>query len=317
MVRNGAHGLWPAASLGALGLLLALGCGRTDVVTIDGSSTVFQISGAAAEKFHEVDPDINVVVNKSGTGGGMKKFSAGEIDVCGASRKITAEEAEACEQAGVDFIELQIAFDGLAVVVNPENDWCDSLTVEQLRTIWRKESKGSIMNWNDVDPDWPEEPLELYGPGDDSGTFDYFTQVINGEEKNSRSDYSPSEDDNALVTGVAGDKGALGYFGYGYYAENTDKLKLLAIDAGDGPVLPDPEKVRDGTYHPLSRPLFIYVRTASLARPEVAKFIEFYLENAADVASRVGYVAVTDEIARESRERLDTALKVETTAAAN
>jgi phosphate transport system substrate-binding protein len=315
MARNGACWRRPTARLLALALPLALGCGRTEVVTVDGSSTVFQISGAAAEKFDAVEPDIKVVVSKSGTGGGFKKFAAGEIDVCGASRKITPEEVEACEAAGIDFVELQVAFDGLAVVVNPANDWCDSLTVEQLRTIWRKESQDSIMKWSDVDPDWPDEPFELYGPGDDSGTFDYFTEVINGEAKLSRMDYSPSEDDNALVTGVAGDKGSLGYFGYGYYAENTDKLKLLAIDAGEGPVLPSAETVRDGSYHPLARPLFIYVRTSSLARPETAKFIEFYLDNAADIASRTGYVAVTDEIAQENRDRLDSALKGEVTAA--
>jgi phosphate transport system substrate-binding protein len=306
-----------AAGVAALALTLALGCGRTEVVSVDGSSTVFLISGAAAEEFHEAEPGINVVVGKSGTGGGFKKFAAGEIDVCGASRKITDDEVAACEAAGIDFVELEIAFDGLAVVVNPENDWCDSLTVEQLQSIWREESEGTIMKWSDVDPEWPELDFELYGPGDDSGTFDYFTQVINGEEKNSRDDYSPSEDDNALVTGVAGDKAALGYFGYGYYAENTDKLKLLAIDAGEGPVLPNPEKVRDGSYHPLSRPLFIYVRTSALARPEVAKFVDFYLDHAAELAPQVGYVAVPDEVAREGRERLDAALKGETTAAAN
>jgi phosphate transport system substrate-binding protein len=301
-----------AGLLAAIGC--AAGCGRTEVVSLDGSSTVFLISAAAAEEFHKVDPAIKVVVGQSGTGGGFKKFAAGEIDVCDASRPIKAEEAEACKAANVDYVELEVAYDGLAVLVNPQNDWCDSLTVEQLKTIWRAESEGEVMRWSDVNPDWPDEPLKLYGPGHDSGTFDYFTEVINGEEGNCRQDVSFSENDNALVTGVAGDKGSLGYFGYGYYAENTDKLKLLSVDAGDGPVKPDPEKVRDGTYRPLSRPLFIYVRKSALERPEVAKFLTFYLENAAKLAPRVGYVALSDADALKSREAFDAALPPGSTA---
>jgi phosphate transport system substrate-binding protein len=304
---------WSARILSGLlvagSLLLATGCGRTDVISVDGSSTVYLISVAAAESFHEVDPTVNVVVGESGTGGGMKKFSAGEIDVCDASRKIKAEEADACKAAGVDFIELQIAFDGLAVVVNPQNDWCKSLTTEQLKTIWRKESQDSVMTWSDVNPDWPGEPFKLYGPGPDSGTFDYFTAEINGAEGVCRQDYSPSENDNALVQGVAGDRGALGYFGYGYYAENKDKLKLLSIDAGDGPVLPDPDKVRDGTYRPLARPLYLYVRTSALERPDAVKFLQYYLDHADKLAPAVGYVAVTEDIAKQSRETLDAAAK--------
>jgi phosphate transport system substrate-binding protein len=302
--------------IGSALVLLALGCGggaerANQVVNIDGSSTVFLISAAVAETFHEEDPSIKVVVGQSGTGGGMKKFSAGEIDICDASRKMKDSEAALCKEHGVDFLELQVAFDGLAVVVNPANDWCDSLTVEQLKTIWRKESEGSVEKWSDVNPDWPAEPFKLYGPGPDSGTFDYFTEVINGEEGSSRSDYSPSENDNALVTGVAGDKGALCYFGYGYYAENKDKLKLLAIDAGDGPVTPDPEKVRSGEYHPLSRPLYLYVKKSSLSRPSVARFLNFYLDQVAELAPKVGYVAVTDEIAKQSSEALATATKAD------
>jgi phosphate transport system substrate-binding protein len=281
-------------------LMLAVGCGKTEVVTADGSSTVYLISAAMVEQFNAADPSINVVVNKSGTGGGMKKLAAGEIDICGASRPIKPVEAEACKAAGIDYVELTVAFDGLAVVANPRNDWCDALTVEQLKTIWRREATGAIMKWSDVNPDWPDEPFKLYGPGDDSGTFDYFTEVINGEEKNSRSDYSPSEDDNALVTGVAGDKGALGYFGYAYYDHNRDKLKLLGVDSGDGPVKPEPDKVRDGSYKPLSRPLFIYVRKSSLERPETVAFVEFYLKNVHAVAEKVGYVPVTDEVAQRS-----------------
>jgi phosphate transport system substrate-binding protein len=261
-----------------------------------------------AEQFNAVDPSINVVVSKSGTGGGMKKFAAGEIDVCDASRPIKPVEAEACQAAGIEYIELTVAFDGLAVVANPKNGWCDSLTVDQLKTIWRKESTGAIMKWSDVNPDWPDEPFKLYGPGVDSGTFDYFTEVINGQEKNSRSDYSPSEDDNALVTGVAGDKGALGYFGYAYYDHNRDKLKLLGVDSGDGPVQPTSDKVRDGSYKPLSRPLFIYVRTSALKRPEAVAFLKFYLENVHNVAEKVGYVAVTEKIADQARDAFDKAV---------
>jgi phosphate transport system substrate-binding protein len=287
--------------------VLAVGCGKTEVVTVDGSSTVFLISAAMVEEFNAADPGINVVVNKSGTGGGMKKLAAGEIDICGASRPIKPVEAEACKVAGIEYVELTVAFDGLAVVANPQNDWCDALTVEQLKTIWRKEATGVIMKWSDVDPDWPDEPFKLYGPGDDSGTFDYFTEVINGEEKNSRSDYSPSEDDNALVTGVAGDNGALGYFGYAYYDNNRDKLKLLGVDAGDGPVQPTPDKVRDGSYRPLSRPLYVYVRKSSLERPETVAFVEFYLKNVHTLAEKVGYVSVTDEVAERSQATFDAA----------
>jgi phosphate transport system substrate-binding protein len=296
------------AQLGAAACLLALGCGRTEVVSIDGSSTVFLISGAVAEKFHEKDPSINVVVGQSGTGGGMKKFAAGEIDICDASRKIKDAEAALCKEHGVEFVELQVAFDGLAVIVNPKNDWCDSLTVEQLKTIWRKESEGAVEKWSDVNPDWPDEPFQLYGPGRDSGTFDYFTEVINGEEGSSRGDYQMSENDNSLVTGVAGDKGALGYFGYGYYAETKDKLKLVAIDGGDGPVTPDPDKVRSGEYHPLSRPLYLYVKKSALSRPAVVSFMNFYLENVGELAPKVGYVATPDEIAKQSRAALDAAV---------
>ena len=289
------------------GLALLAGCGQTEVVSVDGSSTVFQISAAIAERLSEQNPAINVVVSKSGTGGGFKKFAAGEIDICDASREITADEAAACKAAGVDYIVLQVAFDGLAIVVNPANTWCDTITTEQLKTIWRKESPGAIEKWSDVNPDWPDEQLKLYGPGHDSGTFDYFNEVILGA-KDCRTDYSPSEDDNALVRGVAGDKGSLGYFGYGYYAENRDKLKLLAVDSGDGPKLPTPENVRDGSYKPLARPLFIYVRKSSLDNEQVAEFVKYYLDTVHDIAAKVGYVPVTDETAKRGQETLRAAL---------
>ena len=295
--------------LGAALLLLAPGCGKTKVVTADGSSTVFLMTSALAGEYQKTSPKISVVVSQAGTGGGFKKFAAGEIDICDASRPITDAEAKACKQAGIEYVELQVAYDGLAVVVNPANDWCDSLTVEQLKTIWRKESEDSVMRWSDVNPEWPDEEFKLYGPGPDSGTFDYFTEVINGKARSSREDYDASENDNALVTGVAGDKGALCYFGYGYYAENKDKLKLLAIDSGDGPIKPSPESVRDGSYKPLARPLYIYVRKSALGDPGVVDFVHYYLKHAGEVAPQVGYVALTDDDADRGRATLEASLK--------
>lgn len=294
--------------LSVMSALLTIGCGRTNVVSIDGSSTVFLLSAAVAEEFNEVSSDVKVVVSQAGTGGGFKKFSAGEIHICDASRPITAAEAAACEKNGIEYMKLEVAFDGLAVLVNPANDWCDSITTEQLKTIWRAEAANSVMKWSDVNPDWPPIDLKLYGPGTDSGTYDYFTEVINGEAKSSRQDYSPSENDNALVMGVAGDKGSLGYFGLGYYSENKDKLKLLAVDSGSGPIEPTTETVRDGTYNPLARPLYLYVRKDALENPGVVKFVEFYLEKMNDLSPRIGYIAVTDEMLAQNREIFDAAL---------
>ena len=291
-----------------LSLACLVGCGRTNVVSIDGSSTVFLLSAAIAEEFNEVTPDVKVVVSQSGTGGGFKKFAAGEIQICDASRPITEAEAAACEKNGIEFIKLEVAFDGLAVVVNPANDWCDAITTDQLKTIWRAEAAQSVTKWSDVNPDWPDVELELYGPGTDSGTYDYFTEVINGEAKSSRQDYSPSESDNALVQGVAGDKGSLGYFGLAYYAENTDKLKLLAVDSGGGPIIPTAETVRDGTYKPLARPLYIYVRQDALQNDGVAKYLNYYLEKMNEVSPRVGYVPVTDEVMQQNLETLEAAV---------
>jgi phosphate transport system substrate-binding protein len=300
----------PTSAFVAALLCLAptLGCGTTEVVSVDGSSTVFLLSAAVAEQMREVHPHVNVAVSQSGTGGGFKKFAAGEIDICDASRTITEEEVKACKAAGIDFVELEIAFDGLAVVVNPQNDWCDELTVEQLKTIWRKESQDLVESWSDINPEWPDEELKLYGPGTDSGTYEFFNEEINGDSKNCRQDYSPDENDNALVTGVAGDKGSLGYFGLGYYAKNQDKLKLLAIDGGDGAQRPTPETVRNGTYNPLSRPLYIYVRKDALQRPSVVQYVNYYLANASDVAPAVGYVPVTDDIQKGNQERLTAAV---------
>ncbi len=270
-------------------------------VRVDGSSTVFHLTEAVAEEFRNERADVRTVIGFSGTGGGFKRLAAGDLDICDASRSIKHEERKTCESKGVEFVELEIAFDGLSVVVNPENNWCDGLTVEQLKAIWQPES--AINKWSDLNPEWPDEKIELFGPGTDSGTFDYFTEVIMGEAKSSRADYTPSEDDNLLVTGVEGSKYSLGYFGYAYYLENKDRLKLLGIDSGDGhSVQPTMETVRTNEYKPLSRPLFIYVNKASLRKPEVAEFVDYYLNTVGELAAQVGYVPVSDEVAAKSRQ---------------
>jgi phosphate transport system substrate-binding protein len=276
-------------------------------VKVDGSSTVQRISEAVGEEFRKVRPDVRVMVGKSGTGGGFKKFSHGEIDICDASRPIKEEERQACIENGVEFVELSIAFDGLTVAVNPKNDWCDCLTVEQLKAIWQPQS--AVSKWSDLDPDWPDREIHLYGPGTDSGTFDYFTEAIVGEAGKSRSDYSPSEDDNSLVTGVAGDLDALGYFGLAYFVENQERLKAVSIDPGDGTcVAPSIESVRSQAYKPLSRPLYIYVRKSSLARPDVRAFVEFYVDNVSKLVEVVGYVPLPDEVLDKTKQALDEAL---------
>ncbi len=291
------------------GALVLVGCGKSSSILIDGSSTVFPISQAVAEEYGDVQPNVKVAVSLSGTSGGFKQFVLGEIDICDASRPIEETEIEKCVEAGIEYIELRIAFDGLAVVANPKNDWCDCLTVEQLKTIWSPEANGVVMNWSDVNPDWPEESLKLFGPGTDSGTFDYFTKAICGEEDASRPDYQPSENDNMLVRGVAAEKGGLGYFGYAYYTQNKDILKLVAVDDGSGCVKPDEKTVRDGSYKPLSRPLFIYVRKTALAKPEVLAFVKFYLENAHRLCAEVGYVPVSDEVSKHNDEILAEAIR--------
>jgi len=275
-------------------------------VKVDGSSTVYPITEAVAEELRSVHPQIQVTVGISGTGGGMKKFAAGEIDICDASRAIKQKEADKCAAKGVKFIELEVAYDGLAVVINPQNDWCDCLTVEQLRELWRPES--AVKKWSDLNPDWPQEKIRLYGPGTDSGTFDYFTKAIVGEEKACRADYTASEDDNVLVTGVMNDRYALGYFGYAYYSENKEKLKLLGVNGGDGCKKPSMETVRSLSYKPLSRPLFIYVRTESLKQPAVRDFVKFYLETADQLATEVGYVPVSDQAAEKNQRLFSEAL---------
>jgi len=268
-------------------------------VSLDGSSTVFPISEAVAEEFLTVAPRVRVTVGVSGTGGGFKKFLASETDINDASRTIKESERMEAEANGIDYLEIPVAFDGLSVVVNKNNDWVDFLTVQELQMIWQP---GSMVDsWDDIRPNWPAEPIRLYGPGTDSGTFDYFTEAVNGESGASRPDYTASEDDNVLVQGIAGDENAMGFFGYAYYIENNDKLKVVPIDGGNGPVTPTPTTINNGTYSPLSRPIFIYLNTASLARQEVKAFVEFYLESAGQLASEVGYIALPEDMYQASR----------------
>lgn len=277
-------------------------------IRIDGSSTVFPISAVASEMIAEVHPDINVVVKQSGTSSGMGKFLLGEVDICDASRKIKDSELDEAKAKGMDVLEFTVALDGIAVVANPQNDWVDTMTVAQLKSIWQPEATGETMKWNQVSAEWPEQDFKLFGPGTASGTFEYFTKVINGKKKASRSDYTASENDNTLVTGVAGNKGGLGYFGLAYYLENADKLKLIAVDGGNGPIKPSEATVKDGTYAPLSRPLFIYVNKKLLERAEGKAFIEFYLKNASEMAVKAKYVEAPPEVYQVNDELLKTAL---------
>jgi phosphate transport system substrate-binding protein len=265
-------------------------------VEADGSSTVGPLTTAAAELFQAENPDAVVTVGISGTGGGFERFCAGETDISDASRPIDEEETALCAENGVEFIELPVATDALTVVVNSENDWASCLTVEQLNTMWGPEAEGQITNWNQIDPSFPDQELVLAGPGTDSGTFDYFTDVINGEEGASRADFTASEDDNIIVQAVQGETGGLGYFGFTYYEENQDTLNAVEIDGGSGCVAPSAETARDGSYVPLARPLFIYVNTAKLAEnPALAPFAQFYLDNIDSIAETALFIAPNEE----------------------
>jgi phosphate transport system substrate-binding protein len=312
-----------ALLLGLVALLMA-GCGGDDStssgsttsggagsdlsgrIEADGSSTVGPYATAAAERFQQANSGVQVTVGVSGTGGGFERFCRDETDLSNASRPIKEEEATACKDKGVEYVEFQVANDALTVVVNKDNDWATCLTTEQLAKIWGPESK--VDNWNQVDSSFPDEKLSLFGPGTDSGTFDYFTGEINGEEGASRSDYNASEDDNTTVTGVAGEKGGLGYFGFSYFEENQDKLKALEIDGGDGCVAPSVKAAQDGTYKPLARPLFIYVKKDALARPEVAAFMQYILDNETAIADASQFVPLTNEQLTKAKSDLETAL---------
>jgi phosphate transport system substrate-binding protein len=275
-------------------------------ITADGSSTVGPFTTRAAEDFQREQRGVQVTVGVSGTGGGFERFCAGETDLSNASRPIKESEQQACDAKGIDYVEFQVANDALTVVVNSANDWVTCLTTDELRTIWEPGSK--VTSWNQVRPEFPDQRLRLFGPGTDSGTFDYFTAEINGEEGASRTDYAPSEDDNVIVQGVGGEKGGLGYFGFSYFEENQGTLKALAIDGGDGCVAPSAEAAQNGTYKPLSRPLFVYAKKQSFARPEVEEFIRFMLDHAEQIASETQYVALTQAQLDEQKQAFEEAL---------
>lgn len=276
-------------------------------IKIDGSSTVYPVTEAVAEEFQKAKKGaVRVTVGISGTGGGFKKFCRGETDISNASRPILAQEMEACKQAGIEYIELPVAFDALAVVINPQNSWAEVMTVEELKKIWEPAAQGKITRWNQVRSDWPDAKLSLYGAGADSGTFDYFTEAIVGKAKASRGDFTASEDDNILVQGVSGDKFALGFFGFAYVHENPGKVKTVKIvnPKTNQAVEPSMENVINGSYQPLSRPLFIYVNRKAVDRPEVAEFVEYYLVNGAKLAREVGYTPLPDAAYKAARARL-------------
>ncbi len=263
------------------------------LISLDGSSTVFPISEAVAEEFQKVEKGSRVTVGISGTGGGFQKFCRAEIDISDASRPISATEIEACRKSGVEYVELPVAFDGIAIAVHPKAAWADKITVAELKTIWGPDAQGKVTKWSQVRKGWPDREIHLFGAGVDSGTYDYFTEVINGKAKSSRGDFTSSEDDNVLVQGIANDELALGFVPYAYFEGNHDKLKLLAVDDGqDGGILPSPETIEKGTYKPLSRPVFIYVSKKAAQRPEVRKFVEFYLKNADKLVREVNYVSL-------------------------
>lgn len=272
-------------------------------IRIDGSSTVYPITEAVAEDYRTTAPEVRVTVGISGTGGGFKKFAASEIDIADASRPIKAEEAAAAKAAGIDFIELPVAYDGLTILVNPANTFVDHLSIEELHKIWAPESQVKL--WSEVRAGWPATELHLYGAGHDSGTFDYFTEVVNGKAQACRSDYTASEDDNVLVQGISGDKGSLGFFGFSYYVENKDKLRAIPIMTEAGPITPTHETINNGTYKPLSRPVFIYVTSKAASRPEVGAFVRYYLDNAPRLVDQVGYVPLPAGIYAATKARFE------------
>ncbi|MEW6739371.1 MAG: PstS family phosphate ABC transporter substrate-binding protein [Nitrospirota bacterium] len=278
------------------------------IIKIDGSSTVYPITEAVAEEFQKLKKkEVKVTVGISGTGGGFKKFCRGETDISDASRPILKKEMDVCKEHGIEYIELPVAYDGLAVMVNPKNNWVKSMTVDELKKIWEPAAQGKVTKWNQVKAEWPDAPLKLYGAGVDSGTYDYFTEAITGKAKSSRGDFTASEDDNVLVQGIAGDKNALGFFGLAYYEENKNKLKLVpVINPKTGKeVIPSEKTVMDGTYQPLSRPIFIYVSKKAAEKPEIKEFVEYYLKNAAKLVKQVKYVPLPAKAYKLAEERFE------------
>ena len=279
--------------------------GTSGSVAVDGSSTVYPLSNAAAELLNEENPDIKVTVGEAGTGGGFEVFCQDQTDISNASRPIEDDEASVCSDAGIEYTELQVATDALTVVVNKDLA-IDCLTVDQLKMIWEPAAEGKVTKWSQVDPSFPEEEISLFGPGTDSGTFDYFTDVINGEEGASRTDYESSEDDNVIVQGVTGTPGAMGYFGYSYYEQNSDSLTAVAVDSGSGCVAPSAETAQDGTYSPLARPLFIYVNNKSYSdKAQVATYVDFYIDNLAAITEAAQFIGLNDEQLSETQSALD------------
>ncbi len=287
--------------LGSAMAFMVFACGNNkkdsgnNAISIDGSSTVYPATEAVAEEFRAEDPDVNVTIGVSGTGGGFKKFGRGEVDIANASRPIKQEEMDLAKENNITYVGLEVGNDGLAVVVHPENDWVTCFTVEELKKIWEPAAQGTIKRWNQINPAWPDEEILLFGPGVASGTFDYFTEAIVGKSGSSRGDFTASEDDNVLVQGISGSKYGLAFFGLAYFEENSDKLKLVGVDNGEGCVLPSLETVNNGTYAPLSRPLLIYVNSSSLKNQKVIDFVNFYLDKAPSVLGEVGYFPLTSE----------------------
>jgi phosphate transport system substrate-binding protein len=292
--------LWPIAA--AMALAAAPAFAQQKIVKIDGSSTVFPVTEAVAEDFQKAKKQqVKVTVGISGTGGGFKKFCRAETDISNASRPILKAEMTDCAKAGVEYIELPVAFDALTVVINPKNTFIKQLTVAEMKKMWEPAAQGKVTRWNQVNPSWPDAPMKLFGPGADSGTFDYFTEAVVGKSKSSRGDFTASEDDNVLVQGVSRDVNGLGYFGYAYYIENKDKLKAVPIVNDKGqPVEPSMDAVLKGTYTPLARPIFIYVNTKSLEKPEVKEFVEYYMKNGSKLATEVKYVPLPDSAYKTS-----------------
>lgn len=278
-------------------------------IKIDGSSTVFPITEAVAEEYRLKVPKVQITIGVSGTGGGFKKFGRGETDISNASRPIKESEIKLCEENNITYHGIMVAYDGLAILVNPDNNWVNYITVEELKKIWEPAAQNKITRWNQIRPEWPDAELHLYGAGTASGTYDYFTEVIVGKSGSSRGDFTASEDDNVLVQGIKSDINALGFFGLAYYEENKESLKLVPVDGGSGPVTPTFETVSNQSYHPLSRPIFIYVNGEAVKRPEVVDFIKFYLSNAKVLSREVGYVPLSDALYKEELEKFEAFLK--------
>lgn len=283
-------------------VLIAAAChsSSADVIRVDGSSTVYPLTEAVAEEFLRGSPDARITVGVAGTGGGFKRFCRGEIDIANASRPISPSEQAACADSGIAFLEIPVAYDGITVVVHPANDWVADLTVDELGRLWRHEAEGKVLRWSDLRTGFPHRDIRLYGAGVDSGTFDYFTEAVTGTARDSRGDYTSSEDDNTLVQGVAGDEGALGFFGFAYFEENRTRLRAVPIrpTSDARPIAPDVESIRTGAYRPLSRPVFIYVGTSAFTRTDVQAFVAFYLTHVGVLARDVGYVPLGEETAR-------------------